>query len=203
MKKLIIYLMAFLFSISLVFGQNKTKVDLLIKSEKEIKEDIKETKEELRMEKKQLKAVEEARRKLEGTDVNSEVKKLFTDEFGDNTDVVWERKEFYDVATFTNDGIIKKAYYDFNLYLIGATWFVTFADLPERAQKEIKEKYKDYEIGKVVYYDDNESVDVDFFIYESQFRHEDNYFVELAKDSKHIILKVNIDGDVSFFKNIE
>ena len=41
------------------------------------------------MDKKQFKAVEEARRKLEGTDVNSEVKKLFTDEFGDNTDVLW------------------------------------------------------------------------------------------------------------------
>lgn len=203
MKKLIIILIASFFSFSLIFGQNKEKVNLLIEAEQEIKEEIKEMKKELKMDEKELKVVEKERRELEGSEVNKRVKLSFSDDFGDIYDVVWENGSFYNVATFTHDGKMKRAHYDKDSQLIGTTWVIDFADLPTEGQKEIKEKYKDYEIGDVVFYDDNESIDVDFYLFDSPFKHEDSCFVELTKESKHIIVKVDKEGDVSFFKNFE
>ena len=46
--------MAFLFSISLVFGQTKEKVKVLIEAEQKIEEEIKETKKDLKEEEKEL-----------------------------------------------------------------------------------------------------------------------------------------------------
>lgn len=203
MRKLIVLLMVFTFSFSLVLGQTEEKIQVLTKSEEQIKEKIKETKEELKIEKEELKTAQKERKRLEGSDVSNSTKGSFSEDFGVNTNVEWNRTEFYDVATFTDDSNLKKAYYDFSSQLIGTTWYVNFTDLPARGQKEINEKYGDYAIGEVVFYDDNESVDVDFFIFESHFKHEDNYFVELTKDSKHIILRVDSEGDVHFFKNIK
>lgn len=195
MKKLMVLIMVFLFSISLVFAQNEEKTKKIIKTEKEIKEKIEEAKQETKQE---LRRIE-----LEGSDVSKKVKEAFNDDFGNNTDVVWERDDYYYVAKFTEDGYTKKAYYDFDSQLIGVTWFVTFADIPERAKEKINDKYKDYEIGEVLFYDDNEIVDVDFFILETQFKHEDNYFIDLKNESKHIILRVDSEGDVHFFKEIK
>ena len=203
MRKLIVLLMVFTFSFSLVLGQTEEKIQVLTKSEEQIKEKIKETKEELKIEKEELKTAQKERKRLEGSDVSNSTKGSFSEDFGINTNVEWKRTDYYDVATFTDDSNLKKAYYDFSSQLIGTTWYVNFTDLPARGQKEINEKYGDYAIGEVVFYDDNESVDVDFFIFESQFKHEDNYFVELTKDSKHIILRVDSEGDVHFFKNIK
>ena len=203
MKKLIVLLIASFFSLSLVLGQNDDKVNLLKSAEKELKEEIKDTDEELKMEKKELKSIKKQLDKLEGNDVSNAVKESFNNDFGNMPDVIWERSNFYDVATFTHDGNMKKAHYDRDSQLIGTTWVVDFADLPAVGQKEIEEKYKDYEIGDVVFYDDNESVDVDFYMFDSQFKHEDNFFVELTNDTKHIIVKVDSEGDVSFFKEFD
>lgn len=203
MKKYMILSMVFFFSISLVFSQNEAKVKVLAQTEEKIKGEIKEAEEELEHNKEELKAVMQERKRLEGTNVSSKVIENFNDDFGSNTDVVWERGDFYDVAKFTEDGNSKKAYYDFDSHLIGVTWFVTFADLPKRAQEEINEKYKEYEIGEVLYYDDNEPIDVDFFIFGSQFKHEDNYFVDLKNEAKHFILRVDSEGGVHFFKEFE
>lgn len=38
-------------------------------------------------------------------------------------------------------------------------------------------------------------------LYGQQFADEDNYFVELVKGSKKIVLRSNMAGDVSFFSN--
>lgn len=202
MKKLIILSMAFFFSISLVFGQNEEKIKEKIKAEKQIKKDIKETKDELRIKENELKIVKQERRKLEGSDVSNRSKDNFLTDFGIK-DVQWKRSDFYDVATYTKDGNVTKAFYDFDSQLIGTTRYAAFTDIPANAQEKINEKYKDYKIGDVIFYDDNEPVDVDFFLYESQFKHEDNYFVEMTKGTKHIVLKVSMSGDVSFFKELK
>ena len=195
--------MAFLFSISLVIGQTKEKIKVLIEAEEKVEKEIKETEDELKLDKKELKAVKDELKMLKGYDVSKRVKDAFYDHFGNSIDAIWEKSDLYDVATFTKDGNLMKAYYNSESELIGTTSYVPFTYLPEIGQKRIKEKYADYEIGKVAFYDDNESVDVDFFIFELQFKHEDNFFVELTKESSHIILKVDTKGDVHFFKNIE
>ena len=203
MRKLIVLLMSFIFSISLVLGQTEKKIQVLSKSEEKIKENIEDTKDDLKMQKEELKAVQKERKRLEGDDVSNSTKGNFNEDFGVETDVEWKRTDYYDVATFTNDSNLKKAYYDFSSQLIGTTWYVNFTDLPARGQEKINEKFPDYEIGEVIFYDDNESVDVDFFKFQSPFKHEDNFFVEMTNGSKHIILKVGIEGEVHFFKNIK
>lgn len=206
MKKLIVLLIASLFSICLIYGQNKERVDLLKNAEKELNEEVKKEKtndELLKNEKKELKSIEKQIDQLEGNVVSNEVKDVFFDDFGDIPDVIWEADRDYNVATFTSDGKTKRAYYNFDKQLIGSTWSAAFADLPENAQETINSRYKGYEIEEVVFYEDNELHDINFFIYDQEFSHEDSYFVELTKDSKHIALQVDSDGDVSFFKHLK
>ena len=95
-----------------------------------------------------------------------------------------------------------KAYYDFYSKLVGTTMLKTFTDLPIKSQKEIKAKYKDYKIGRVVFFDDNEANESDMFFYNTQFSDADNYFVELSKDKKNIVLQVNNEGELFFFKEL-
>lgn len=203
MKNLMVLLIAFFFSISLVFAQNKGKIKVLTEGEEKIEEGIKEKKEELKKEEKELKIVKKELKMLEGLDVSDKVKENFYDEFGEKTDVVWESDDFYDVATFTQDGSLMKAYYDFDSQLVGTMKYVSFADLPERGQEKIKEEYEEYEVGDGLFYTDNESVDVDFFMFESKFEHENLFLVELTNAFSSIILKVDSKGEVTFLKNAQ
>ena len=74
MRKLIVLLMVFTFSFSLVLGQTEEKIQVLTKSEEQIKEKIKETKEELKIEKEELKTAQKERKRLEGSDVSNSTK---------------------------------------------------------------------------------------------------------------------------------
>jgi hypothetical protein len=96
-----------------------------------------------------------------------------------------------------------KAYYDAEAKLVGTTTQKTFADLPVVAQKEINKKYKGYRTGDVIFFDDNEKNETDMIMYHMQFDDADNYFVDMKKDAKEIILKVDMGGSVSFFKQLK
>lgn len=71
---------------------------------------------------------------------------------------------------------------------------------PQKQKRRLK-KYKGYTADAVIYFDDNEYNDTDMILYGQQFADEDNYFVELVKGSKKIVLRSNMAGDVSFFSN--
>jgi len=186
MKKLGILVMTFLFAMSIVLGQTQ-KAD---------KEKTKETKKEVKTERVALK-------KLEGSTVSTVAKSNFNSDFKKAKNVEWKRVDTFDKATFTNkDGEKMSAFYDIDGNLVGTTQFKTFADIPENGQKEIKKNYKDYTIGQVVFYDDNEASDTDMILYGIQFEDQDNYFVELSKASKKIVLQVNPEGAVFFFKDL-
>jgi hypothetical protein len=186
MKKLAILSMTFLFALSVAYGQNKT-LD---------KEKVKETKKELKSERVAL-------RKLEGNVVSVKAKSNFNVDFNGATNVQWKRIDTYDQAEFTSkDGHKLKAYYDADGILVGSTEVKTFADIPAKGQKEIKEKYKDYTIEQVIFYDDNETNTTDMIMYGIQFDDADNYFVELSKGTNKIILQVNTEGTVFLFKKL-
>lgn len=124
-------------------------------------------------------------------------------DFGNVPDVKWKRVGTFDEAAFTKDGKEMKAFYDIDGKLVGTTTIKTFADVPAKGQKEIEAKYKDYSIGQqVVFFDDNEANETDMILYGVQFDDEDNYFVELTKGTKKIILQVNSEGEVFFFKQL-
>jgi len=155
-----------------------------------------------RTQKKGIKTERKELRKLEGNVVSDRSKNAFITIFGNVPNVNWKRSNNFDEATFTKDGKKMTSFFDFDSNLVGTTSVKTFADLPLAAQKEVKLKYKDYQIGPVILFDDNEANDTDMILYDTQFDDADNYFVELSKDNSKTILRVNTDGAVFFFKKI-
>jgi len=139
-------------------------------------------------------------KQLKGQEVSYAAKEQFYRDFGDLS-ATWRRDSPYDIATFTKDGVQQSAYYDADAQLVGTTMHKTYADLPAKAKETIAKKYKGYTADDVIYFDDNEYNDTDMILYGQQFDDEDNYFVELVKDTKKIVLRSNMAGDVSFFSN--
>jgi hypothetical protein len=186
MKKVVILSMTLLFVMSVVSGQAPNKA----------KTQTQETKKEMKTARVPLK-------KLEGKEINSVAKEEFNKEFGNIPNVKWERTTHFDEATFVKNGKEMKAYFDYDGKFVGTTSHVSFTDLPAGTQKEIKSKYKDYTIDPVViFFDDNELNQTDMVLYETQFEDADNYFVLLTKGTKKIVLQVNSEGTVFFFKEL-
>ena len=186
MKKLVVLTMTFLFAMTVVLGQTK-KAD---------KEKTKETKKEAKAERVPLK-------KLEGANVSTIAKGNFSSDFKDAKNVEWKRIDTFDKVSFTNkDGQNMSAFYDIDGNLVGTTQFKTFADVPDKGQQEIKKMYKDYTVGPVIFYDDNEANSTDMILYGEQFEDADNYFVELSKGTKKIVVQVSPEGVVYFFKQL-
>jgi hypothetical protein len=153
--------------------------------------------------KKEKKAERKELRKLEGKQVSYQSKQAFIGDFGKIPVSKWERTSNYDEATFTSDGQVMKAYYDADAKLVGTTSHKTFADLPAAAQKYINAKYHGFSKADIIFFDDNELNETDMVMFGTQFDDADNYFVDLKKDNKEIILEVTMSGEVSFFKQIK
>ena len=168
-----------------------------------IKKDEAKLKNERSIIKKEIKEEQKKLRKLKGKEVSSQSKQAFYGDFGNIPVTKWERTANFDEATFTKDGLVMKAYYDADSKLVGTTTHKTFADIPASAQKEINKKYQGYTKGDVIFFDDNELNETDMVMFGNQFDDADNYFVDLKKDNKEIILQVNMGGDVSFFKQMK
>ena len=182
MKRLSILSIALLFALSIVQGQTE-------------KNAAKETKNE-------KKAERIALRKLEGNIVGEQSKNNFIIDFGTVPNAQWKRVGTFDEVAFTKDENETKAFYDIDGKLVGTTTKKTIADLPAKGQKEIQENYKDYSIDAVILFDDNEANETDMVMYGVQFDDEDNYFVELSKGDKKIVLQVSTDGTVNFLKQL-
>lgn len=185
MKRLAILSMTFLLALAVV----------QIQAQESKKEAKKEAKKEIKNERKAL-------RKLERNEVNAVSKSSFFADFGDVPDVKWLKSVYFDEARFTKDGKELTAFYDFDGKLVGTTAIKTFADLPPKGQKAIQTKYKDYSIGPVIFYNENEFNESDMLLYGLQFEDEDNYFVELTKGNSKIIVRVDPMGVVYFFKQL-
>ena len=193
MKKLLILSAAVLLYAGVVNAQAseaaiKKDERKLAKKEKVLKQEKKEDRKELK--------------KLNGEEVSYAAKEQFAQNFGDMPGVIWRRDPTFDIATFTKDGASMSAYYDADANLVGTVTRKTFADLPLKAQEYIDKKYGDYTKVKVILYDDNETNTSDMILYDQQFEDADNYFIELSKNGKQIVLKSTLYGDVDFFKNM-
>lgn len=123
----------------------------------------------------------------------------FLGDFPNATNVQWARSAQFDEATFSVNGSKTTAYYDYGSNLVGTTTNKKLADLPATALKQIKKDYKDYTIGSVILFDDNENNDTDMFLYGSQFEDADHYFVTVIKGGHEDVLMVTMKGLVSYF----
>ena len=128
-------------------------------------------------------------------------KQDFQSDFPNIKAVQWNRDQQYSEATFTKNGMLMHAFYDWDGQLAGTTHDFAYNDLPESARKTIAKHYKDYTIERTIVYNDREDNLNDLFPllpYESNI----NYFVSLKKNdqSEPVILQVTPDGEVSFFE---
>jgi hypothetical protein len=132
-----------------------------------------------------------ARKEKNTTEPNYTTEQNFLMQFPDATNVHWKIASFEE-AIFTTNGKEMKAFYDWDHELIGTTTPASFFDMPEAARKYIEKHYSDY----------NEYNSTDMMLYGNQFADEDNYFVELSNNNKTIVLQVNMEGLVTFFKDL-
>jgi len=167
-------------------------------SAQEVKKD--ELKTEIRKDKMELKSLKKEFRLLEGNVVSEVTKHAFLKDFGNYPNARWQRGKYLDEVTITKDGKEFKAYYDFDSELVGTISLKSISDLPMKAQNEIKTKYSNYKIDKVMFFDDNPSNEMDMFIFETRLDDVDCYFAELSNTKGTIILKIDTDGSFSEFK---
>lgn len=142
-------------------------------------------------------------KKLTGKEVSSLAKNNFIADFGNLPNVTWARMENFDQVTFMKGNVKMTAYYDSEGNLVGTTEPKTFADLPDKGQKEIKAKYANYKVEAVTFFDDNEKNDTDMVLWSTQFDDEDLYFAELSKGASTIVVRVTPSGGVDFFKTLK
>ena len=141
------------------------------------------------------------RREKASTEPNYTTEQHFLTEFPGATNVTWKVNGFEEAA-FTLNGKDMQAFYDYNNELIGTTTPVNYFDMPAFARKYIEKHYSDYTTKTVILFDDNEYNESDMTLYGDTFADEDNYFVELSNNNKNIVLQVNMEGLVTFFKDL-
>jgi homoserine acetyltransferase len=123
-------------------------------------------------------------------------------DFPDAKNVSWTRDQFEKASFINAEGKQIDAFYDYNSQLIGTTAFVDYAQLPAAAHKQIDKTFKGYTVGPVLLYDDNEDNQTDMVLFTTPFEDRDNYFAELTKGDKKIVVQITMAGDVYFFKSL-
>lgn len=124
-------------------------------------------------------------------------------DFGNVTITEFEKSKLYDEVTFLKDGHTITAFYDDKPMLIGTTERKTFTELPAKAQERVKSYYKDYSVGDIILFDDNEQNETDMVLYNQTFEDADNYFIELTKANRKIVVESNMAGEVSYFTRLQ
>ena len=194
MKKLLIFSAAGLIIAASASAQ--TNIEILNNEVASVNKSEATTKKEKKEERKEI-------RKLKGQEVTYQSREAFFKDFGDVPVTKMERTVNFDKFIFTQNGQEMTAYYDIEANLVGTVTDKTFSDLPANAQKYIQDKYKDYTPGSVIYFDDNELNETDMILFGTQFDDADNYFVELKKENKNIIVQVNMKGEVGYFSEMK
>lgn len=193
MKNLILSIVAFISFSGMVSAKDpsmiRTEIKNIDKQESTLKKEKKEERKELR--------------KLAGQEVSTLAKEQFKTDFANITDVKWKRSHYFDEATFKKDGKLTVAYYDDLAKLVGISTDASFAELPQKAQKYINEKYGDYTKAGVIFFDDNEFNETDMLLYGIQFDDQDSYFIELVKNNVKTILRISSLGGVTYFTSLK
>jgi hypothetical protein len=150
----------------------------------------------------------------EGRETNQNAVSEFTEnqfasDFPNATNIRFENAGEFNEVYFKQNGRKTTAYYDLSNELVGTIRNRSFFDLPIDAQMKIVDKYPNSTVVKVIQFkvnSDNESyIDNNMYLplYGNSFEKISNYFVELKKDNKAIVLEVDLSGEVSFFTTIK
>lgn len=126
----------------------------------------------------------------------------FIADFGFIRNAGWAKSTKYNKVTFVKNGNPMTAYFNTQGEIIGTTAVKKFSDLPSSSQKIIKSRYNDYAIGDVIYFEDYRADDTDGILYGVKFQYPGNYFLELTKGAKRIIVEVNPEGEVLLYSEL-
>ena len=122
--------------------------------------------------------------------VSQTVKDCFLAEFGAQSNILWNQTDHFDVASFEMEGQSVNAYFTKDGVLEGRSLLIKWTELPFKAQVNIVERYKDYEVNRV-------------FVYRGEsFDNLGNYFVSLSKDDRTILVQVNEKGNTTLYKKL-
>ena len=140
--------------------------------------------------------------KDEGDVVNQISKTNFYSSIGDVSNVFWTRGDYYDAASYTQDGNEMIAYFDFNGELAGTTSIKKVTDLSSSLQKSINKQYSDYTIGQITFFHESDQDATDVMLNGNQFESQDHYFIELSNNTDKFIVQGESNGDLTFFKQL-
>jgi hypothetical protein len=149
------------------------------------------------------KEIRQERRADNRNEVSYLTRTTFRKDYPNATNIKYSRRTNFDEVVFNAGKKTLRAYYDFNGDLIGTIQKKSFSDLPAHAQNEINRRYSDYNIVRIIRYNDNEQNDTDMILYGTELNNADNYFVELKNPGKSIVLKVDFSGNVSYFTDMK
>ena len=141
-------------------------------------------------------------KRLEGTKVSDLSMRSFKIDFAKAMNVKWVRTPNYDIATFNLKKQELKAYYDSDGQLVGTTEYKTMDDLPDRGVKALKTKYKDYTIGSILYFNNNDINRSPMLLWGTEITDQSSFFVELAKGTQKMVVYVDQGGNVRPFKQL-
>jgi len=143
-----------------------------------------------------------ALKKLEGTNVSEIAKTNFTVDFSKASDVHWKRNGTFDEASFMLGSKQMTAFYDIDGKLVGTTRAAALKELPLKAREEISSRYKNYTVGPIIFFKDDENNDTDMILYGVQFDDADTWLVELTRGADRIVVQALKDGEVSYFSKL-
>lgn len=138
--------------------------------------------------------------------INSNIlisKEQVYNDFGKVNIIESEKSKLFDEVTFIKDNHTLTAFYDTQSQLVGTTERKKFDELPAKAQQRIKNEYKGYSVGDIMLFDDNEQNETDMVLYNQLFEDANNYFIELTKGNKKIVVESNTDGEISYFTRLQ
>jgi hypothetical protein len=120
---------------------------------------------------------------------NKKVAVSFNAAFPEASNVSWSQRKSFVVVSFTDCKQPVQAYYDFDGNRIAVTRNVRFDNLTMPALTAVQKKYIGYD-----------------FIGGVEMEHSEDghsYYVSMQKDSRRVILRVSMDGDLKVFKTMK
>ncbi len=119
----------------------------------------------------------------------------FNADFADAKNVVWTVSKNFQKAEFVNEGVKMTAFYNLQGQFVALTQSIDSKAIPAITQLEIAEKYKGYAVKDVIVLQNNTETNPD--------ADEAAYFVDLKSDTKEVLVRINADAHVEFYKEVK
>ena len=127
--------------------------------------------------------------------VSYAVQNQFNTDFSEAKNVTWTVNKNFQKADFTVDNAKMTAFYNLSGEFIGLTQNADLKGIPAKAQKEIAAQYAGYKVDQLIVYQTNSAVndDVDPVA----------YFVDLKSDNHEVLVRINQEAHIEFFKQVK